>query len=135
MSTHPQLRKHAPRPPRFSIPNDERVVIAIGKVRFPGTLRVLSVTGGAVAINKHVAAGTFADLRMETFKGPFFAVIEFLHETKDHFQAFHFVHVEPSARQRLDEALGQLREQGLGESRPTAMGKLLAFARRAMGKP
>ncbi len=134
MSTHPQLRKRAIRPPRFSIPNDEPVVIAVGNVRFQGTLRVLSITGGTVAISKPVAPGTFADLRMETFKGPFTAVIEFLHVTNDQLQAFRFIQVESGARQRLEDSLGQLREQGLGEARHTAMGKLLAFARRAIGK-
>ena len=64
-----------------------------------GTLHLLSLTGGAIRLEKKIASGTLGDVRMDTVSGTFSAAIEFLQMTTSKAQAFRFVAMEPVARE------------------------------------
>ncbi len=119
------------RAPRCLVPNNERAQISIGPRRFPGILRVLSLTGGRMRLPEPVAPGTFADIRMSTVSGPFTAAIEFLEVDRANAQGFRFVHVEPTDQRRLEDTLETMRAQGFGgTSRWGLISRLLRLAGR-----
>ncbi len=101
------------RSPRFSVPNDEAVLVTVGEEKLAGTLHLLSLTGGAVRLHKRVAPGTLADLQINTVTGKFAGAIEFLQAASGKPQGFRFIAMSVVARQRLEDALKKMRGQGL----------------------
>src|SRR5262245_13229206 len=101
------------RSPRFSVPNNEQVVVSIDGNQIVGTLQVLSLTGGAVRLDKRVAAGTLGDISINTVSGRFSAAIELLQAANGRGQGFRFIAMSPVARERLGDALKRMRGQGL----------------------
>src|SRR5258708_39543535 len=101
------------RSPRYSVPNNEPVVVLIGSEKHKGTLQVLSLTGGAVRLDKRFASGTLGGIGIETVTGRFSAAIEFLAMANSKAQPFRFVAMGAVARERLDDALKKMRGQGL----------------------
>ena len=104
------IKQKRVRSPRFSVPNKERVVVSIEAKQFNGTLHLLSRTGGAVRLDKRVASGTLADIRINTVSGNFSASIEFLQMANGNAQAFRFIAMGAVERKRLEEALNKMRE-------------------------
>lgn len=101
------------RSPRYSVPNNEPVVVTIGAETHRGTLQVLSLTGGAVRLDKRFAAGALGGIAIETVTGKFSAAIEFLAMANSKAQPFRFVAMGRIARERLADALNKMRGQGL----------------------
>ncbi len=134
MAQRPQTKRVTSRPPRYFVPNNEPASIAISGRRIPGTVRVLSMTGGLIELPTQLPTGTMAELRMSTLAGPFAGVIEFLRNVKGKAQAFRFVHLDTEAQLRLARGLEKMHAQGLGDVKPSKVDKLLAMARRALGK-
>jgi hypothetical protein len=107
------------RSPRFSVPNNEEAVVSIGPERHKGTLHVLSLTGGAIRLDKQIASGTLGDIGINTVSGSCSAAIEFLPMAKGKAQAFRFIAMGPVARERLADALKKMRGQGLAVEKTT----------------
>jgi hypothetical protein len=101
------------RSPRYSVPNNEPAVVTIGAEKHKGTLQVLSLTGGAIRLDRRFASGTSGSIAVDTVSGKFSATIEFLQMAKSKAQSFRFVAIGPVARERLDDALKRMRGQGL----------------------
>jgi hypothetical protein len=101
------------RSPRFSVPNNEQVVVSIGSEKHKGTLHLLSLTGGAIRLDRRFALGTLGDIGIDTVSGKFSAAIELLQMANSNAQAFRFIAMGPVARERLDDALKKMRGQGL----------------------
>lgn len=113
------------RPTRYAIPNNEPVVLTIGSERLAGTIRTLSITGGAIRLPKEVTPGTFCDLRLNTVSGPCDAAVEVLGMAREKkAQAFHFVQIDAAAQRRLESALDRLKAQGLGDGPPSLIARL-----------
>lgn len=89
------------------MPNNEEVVVSIGSEKYKGTLHVLSLTGGAVRLDKRYASGTLGDIGINTVSGNFSAAIELLQMAKGKAQAFRFIAIGAVARKRLEEALNK----------------------------
>ena len=121
------------RSPRFSVPNNEEVVVSIGGETFKGTLHLLSLTGGAVRLDKRVAPGTLGDVGINTVAGNFSAAIEFLQMAKDKAQAFRFVAMSVVARKRLEDTLRKMRGQGLAVQK-TPLDQIRQLARRVLSR-
>jgi hypothetical protein len=118
------------RAPRFSVPNNERVVVSIGTEEFDGTVHLLSVNGGTIRLTKRFVLGTFGDIRIKTVSGIFSATIEFLRMASGNTQAFRFIAMGAAARSRLDDALNKMRGQGLEVEKPSSLRGLRNLARR-----
>ena len=118
------------RSPRFSVPNQEQVVVSIGAEQLEGTLHLLSLTGGAVRLDKRFASGTLGDIGINTVSGNFSAAIELLQMASGKAQAFRFIAMSPVARERLQGALKQMRGQGLAVKR-TPLDQIRSWARQA----
>lgn len=120
------------RSPRFSVPNKEQAVVSIGDEQLQGTLHLLSLTGGAIRLDKRVASGILGDLRVKTVSGTFSATIEFLRMASRDTQAFRFIAMGSVARKRLEDALSKMREQGLGLKGTSAMHGFRSLVRRIL---
>ncbi len=120
------------RSPRFSVPNKEQAVVSIGDEQLHGTLHLLSLTGGAIRLDKRVASGTLGDIGINTVSGKFSATIEFLQMANGKTQAFRFVAMGHVARKRLEDALSKMREQGLGVNKTSALDGLRSLARQIL---
>lgn len=118
------------RSPRFSVPNNEHVVVSIGDEHLKGTLHLLSLTGGTVRLDKRVASGTIGDIRINTVSGYFSAAIELLKMANLNAQAFRFIAMGPTARTRLKDALDKMRGQGLALDEKTTLGQFRKLAAR-----
>jgi len=101
------------RSPRYSVPNNEQAVVSIGAEKHKGTLHVLSLTGGAIRLDKRFAPGALGGIAIDTVSGKFSAAIEFLPMANSKAQPFRFVAMGAVARERLDDALNKMRGQGL----------------------
>jgi len=119
------------RSPRFSVPNKEQVAVVMDTETLRGTLHLLSLTGGAIRLDKRLAPGTLGDIRIITVSGTFSAAIQFLQMTTGKSQAFRFVAMGPVARQRLEDALTKMRGQGLAVEK-TPLDQLRTLARRIL---
>jgi len=119
------------RSPRFSVPNNEQVVVSVGSEKLKGTLHVLSRTGGAIRLDKRCSPGTLADIAINTVSGNFSATIEFLQAANGRAQAFRFIAMGPVARKRLEDALQKMRGQGLAVQK-TALDQFRSLARRVL---
>lgn len=124
-------KKKGVRSPRFSVPNDEEVIVSIGAERLKGTLYLLSLTGGAVRLSKRAAAGTLGDIEISTVTGKFSAAIEFLPMAGGKAQGFRFIAMSNAARARLQDALKKMRGQGLAVEKG-ALAQIRALARRVL---
>jgi len=122
------------RSPRFSVPNNERVIVSIGTEEFDGTVRILSLTGGAIRLTKPFALGTLGDLRVKTVSGIFSATIEFLRMANGGTQAFRFIAMGPAAQKRLEDALNKMRDQGLAVDK-TPLNQFRKLAQRILSDP
>jgi hypothetical protein len=122
--------QRATRAPRFSIPNKEAVVLAVGPERLKGTLCILSRNGGTMQLPRRYETGTFADFSINTVSGRFTAAIELLAMTTRGTQAFRFVQMEATDRRRLEGALDKMRAQESDGSYPGR--DLLGLARRML---
>src|SRR5215510_5807838 len=91
------------RSPRFSVPNNEQVLVSIGNEQLRGTLQLLSLTGGAVRLDKRFAPGTLGDIGINTVSGNVIAAIELLQMANPRAQAFRFLAMGPVARERLGD--------------------------------
>ena len=119
------------RSPRFVVPNNEQAVVSIGAERLKGTLHMLSLTGGTIRLEKRFAAGTFADIGIQTASGTFSAAIELLTTARDNAQAFRFIAMGPVARNRLNDGLSKMRAQGLALKK-TPLDQFRSLARRVL---
>jgi len=126
MANHRQVRS-----PRFSVPNKEQALVSVGTERFKGILNVLSLTGGAIRLDKRFSPGTLGDIGINTVSGTFTAAIEFLQAANGNTQAFRFVAMGPVARKRLEDALEKMRGQGLSVGK-TPLDRIKSLARRAL---
>ena len=115
------------RSPRFSVPNNEQVLVSISSEQLRGTLQLLSMTGGAVRLDKRLAPGTLGDIGINTVSGTVMAAIEFLQMANPRAQAFRFLAMGPVARQRLGETLKMMRNQGLALEK-TPLDQFRSFA-------
>ena len=121
------------RSPRYSVPNNEPAVVSIGTEKHRGTLQVLSLTGGAIRLDRRFASGTVAGIGIDTVSGKFSATIEFLPMTNSKAQPFRFVTIGPVARERLDDALKKMRGQGLAVEK-TPLDQFRSLARRVLSR-
>jgi hypothetical protein len=121
------------RSPRFSVPNNEQVVVSVGTEQLKGTLQVLSLTGGAVRLDKQFSRGTFGDIGINTVSGNFSAAIEFLQTASGRGQAFRFIAMGGVARKRLEDALKKMRGQGLAVQK-TPLDQFRSLARRVLSR-
>ncbi|HKD80413.1 MAG TPA: PilZ domain-containing protein [Candidatus Angelobacter sp.] len=121
------------RSPRYSVPNNELVVVSIGNEQLKGTLQLLSLTGGAVRLDRRLVSGTLGDIRINTVSGSVMAAIELLQMANGRAQAFRFLAMGPVARQRLTEALNKMRGQGLAVQK-TALDQVKSFAKQVVSK-
>src|SRR5689334_12312935 len=119
------------RSPRFVVPNNEQAVVSIGAERLKGTLHMLSLTGGTIRLERRFAAGTFADIGIQTASGTFSAAIELLTTARDNAQAFRFIAMGPVARNRLSDGLSKMRAQGLGLEK-SPLDQFRSLARRVL---
>jgi len=119
------------RSPRFSVPNNEQVVVSVGSEKLKSTLHVLSRTGGAIRLDKRCSPGTLADIAINTVYGNCSATIEFLQAANGRAQAFRFIAMGPVARKRLEDALQKMRGQGLAVQK-TALDQFRSLARRVL---
>lgn len=119
------------RSPRFSVPNQEQVVVAVGAEQLKGTLHLLSLTGGAVRLDKRFAAGTLGDIAINTVAGNFSAAVEFLQMAAGKAQAFRFIAMSPVARERLQDTLKKMRGQGLAVDK-SALDQIRSLARQVL---
>ena len=127
------IKKKRVRSPRFSVPNNEQVVVSVGTDLLKGTLQVLSLTGGAIRVDRQFSRGTLGDIRMSTVSGNFSAAIEFLQAANGRAQAFRFITMGPVARKRLEDALKKMREQGLAVQK-TPLDQFRSLARRVLSR-
>jgi len=119
------------RSPRFAVPNKEQAVVSTETENLRGTLHLLSLTGGAIRLDKRVAPGTLGDLKINTVSGNFSAAIQFLQMTTSKAQAFRFIAMGPVARKRLEDALTKMRAQGLAVEK-SQLDQLRTLARRIL---
>lgn len=119
------------RSPRFSVPNQEQVVVSVGAEQLKGTLHLLSLTGGAVRLDKRFAADTLGDIAIKTVAGNFSAAIEFLQTPAGKAQAFRFIAMSPVARERLQDTLKKMRGQGLAVDKGP-LDQIRSFARQVL---
>lgn len=126
MPTGVQSRSRAP---RFTVPNNELAVISVGAEKLSAILNCLSLTGGRIRLSKRFPSGTFADIQLKTVSGKFTAAIELLAMVGAGAQAFRFVQMAPGDRHRLEDALGKMKAQGLGEKQSGAWNRLLKLTR------
>ena len=107
-------------------------MVAVGAEQFKGTLHLLSLTGGAVHLNKRFAAGTLGDIAINTVEGNFSAAMEFLQmAAAGKAQAFRFIAMSPVARERLQDTLKKMRGQGLAVDK-TALDQIRSLARQVL---
>lgn len=121
------------RSPRFSVPNNEQVVVSVGTEQLKGTLRVLSLTGGAVRLDKRFSSGTLGDIGINTVSGNVSAAVEFLQAASGRAQAFRFIAMGLAARKRLEDALKKMRGQGLAVEK-TPLEQFRSLARRVLSR-
>ncbi len=121
------------RSPRYSVPNSEQAVVSIGSEHHKGTLHLLSLTGGAIRLDRRIAPGTLGDIGIDTVSGKFSAAIEFLPMTTSKAQPFRFLAIGPVARGRLDDALKKMRGQGLAVKK-TPLDQFRSLARRVLSR-
>ncbi|HEY7402822.1 MAG TPA: PilZ domain-containing protein [Candidatus Angelobacter sp.] len=121
------MKQRRARSPRYSVPNNEQVLVTIGNDQLKGTLQLLSLTGGAVRLDKRFASGTLGDIGIKTVSGTVMAAIELLHMANARGQAFRFLAMGPVARQRLVDTLGKMRSQGLAVQK-TPLDQVRSFA-------
>ena len=119
------------RSPRFVVPNNEQAVVSIGSEKLKGTLRMLSLTGGTIRLEKRFDAGTFADIGIQTASGTFSAAIELLRAASGNTPAFRFVAMGPVARGRLNDGLNKMRAQGCAIQK-TPLDQFRSLARRVL---
>jgi hypothetical protein len=127
-------KKKRIRSPRFSVPNNQQALISIGPAQFRGILQVLSLTGGTVRLQKGFPRGTFADIGIKTNAGAFSAAIELLYMAAENVQAFRFIAMGPTARNRLTKGLDKLRLEGFAVEK-TILDRLRSFFRHARFPP
>ena len=127
------MKQKRVRSPRFSVPNNEQVLVSIGNEQMRGALQLLSLTGGAIRLEKRFAAGTLGDIGINTVSGNVMAAIELLQMTNGRAQAFRFLAMGPVARQRLTDALSQMRRQGLAVQK-SPLDQVRSFARQMVSK-
>lgn len=127
------MKQKRARSPRYSVPNNEQVVVSIGNEQLKGTLQLLSLTGGAVRLDRRFASGTLGDIRVNTVSGNVMAAIELLQMANGRAQAFRFLAMGPVARQRLTDALSKMRGQGLAVQK-TAFDQVRSFAKQVVSK-
>ena len=126
------MAKKGVRSPRFSVPSREEVLVSIGAEQLKGNLHLLSLTGGAVHLDKRIASGTLGDIAIKTVTGNFSAAIEFRQPVAGgRAQAFRFVAMSVVARQRLQDALDRMRDQGLAVQK-SPLDHLRSLARRVL---
>jgi hypothetical protein len=121
------------RSPRFSVPNNEQVIVSVGTEQLKGALRVLSLTGGAVRLDKRFSPGTLGDIGINTVSGNVSAAVEFLQAASGRAQAFRFIAIGPAARKRLEDALKKMRGQGLAVEK-TPLEQFRSLARRVLSR-
>ena len=125
-----KIQNHT-RAPRFSVPNEEPVVLRVGPERVTGTLRTLSCTGGTMRLPRQLKPGTFVDIGINTVSGRFTAAIELLGITTRGTRAFRFVQIGPTDQRRLEDALDKMRALGF-EKDPSPKRDLVGLARRML---
>ena len=121
------------RSPRYSVPNSEQAVVSIGSEHHKGTLHLLSLTGGAIRLDRRFASGTLGDIGIDTVSGKFSAAIELLPMVNSKAQPFRFLAMGPVARERLDDALKKMRGQGLAVAK-TPLDQFRSLARRVLSR-
>ncbi len=121
------------RSPRYSVPNREQAVVSIGSEHHTGTLHLLSLTGGAIRLDRRFASGTLGDIGIDTVSGKFSAAIELLPMTTSKPQPFRFLAMGSVARERLDDALKKMRGQGLAVEK-TPLDHFRSLARRVLSR-
>lgn len=114
------------------MPNNEQAVLSIGGQQFPGTLCLVSATGGTIRLANRFKTGTFAEIAVKTVSGRFTATIELLQMRGGNVQAFRFVQMGAVARKRLEDALNKMRAQGLGIEKPNTLKGFVNLARRVL---
>jgi hypothetical protein len=132
----PKHRTSRLRAPRVTVPNDEQVIVSsVESKPVVGILVKLSATGGSVRVSKSYMPGALGEISLKTASGKVTAAIEFLRTGVDgvaQAQAFRFVHIEPADRRRLENALDQMREHGLGEKQRGTFQPLVRLTQRGL---
>ena len=118
---------HPKRAWRYTVPNNEKVLLSVEQDKFAGSLVVLSMTGGTMRISRKMPKGTLADLKMQTVAGNVTAVIEML-DVRAGAQAFKFVQFDRENKKRYEQALKKLSDLGLGDERG-ALHNVIRFAK------
>ena len=121
------------RAPRVNVPSRERALVDIGGREFTAELCKLSVTGGSLRI-KAIPEGRLAGITLETTNGRIESAIQFLKPDEGGRQGFRFVQLDAMTRYRLQDALGEMRRQGLGEGSSSVIEFCTNTARRVMKK-
>lgn len=121
------------RSPRFSVPNNEQVLVSIGNEQLRGTLQLLSLTGGSVRLERRYAPGTLGDIGINTVSGNVIAAIELLQMANPRAQAFRFLAMGPVARERLGNTLNKMRGQGLAVKK-SALDQFRSFAQQVVSR-
>jgi hypothetical protein len=127
------MKQKRARSPRFSVPNNEQVLVSIGNEQLRGTLQLLSLTGGSVRLDRRFPSGTLGDIGINTVSGTVMAAIELLQMANGRAQAFRFLAMGPVARQRLTDTLNMMRGQGLAVEK-TAFDQVRSFAKQVVSR-
>ena len=130
---HEMVKQKRVRSPRYSVPNSEHAVVSIGSEQHKGILHLLSLSGGAIRLDRRLAAGTLGDIGISTVSGKFSAAIELLPMANSKAQPFRFIAMGPVARERLNDALKKMRGQGLGVEK-TPLDHFRSLARRVFSR-
>jgi hypothetical protein len=105
-------KSRRPRPPRIRVPNQQKAIFTVDNQKIIGVVQRLSSTGGSALLMKGpIPKGTLGEMLFGTVFGKVNAHIEFLHRGADGVplaQAFTFITMDGTSRQRLQEALQEM---------------------------
>ena len=121
------------RAPRVNIPSRESALIDVGGKRITVGLYKLSITGGCL-LTKPVTEGRLAGITLQTTSGKIESAIQFLKPDGAGRQGFRFVQLDPANGLRLQNALAQMRKQGLGDGSSSVMEFCANTARKVVEK-
>jgi hypothetical protein len=119
------------RPPRISVPNQERALFTVDSEKFVGVIQRLSLTGGSAILSKGpIPEGTLSKMDLNTVFGRVRAQIEFLHRGADGValaQAFRLLSMDAMSEQRYAAATKQMQNAGFSDCPAEPQSLSLAF--------
>src|SRR4051794_10433963 len=105
------------RAPRVRVAGDEPVRLTLEGKKIPGTLLVISATGGLAQFQDTVQAASLAELQIRSKSGPITALVEMLQPAKGYpvtMRPFRFIALGDEEQQRLASVIKRMQDQGYG---------------------